>query len=270
MTTATIIPERLDEIANLPLLAGAHSDAEYGRKMCVMEAVAYVAGEPRTDHPQCACPVIAGLLRRWNDRLGTSDLANAERDRLLKPLVARLVGSRSTEEVESKRAAMLRTWTRSAPLADWIEAAGLQEHADAVRAEPENINVIRAARSAAYKKRTEAFDPMRKKVREAVMAELKKKHPAVAAAAVVAADAAAAVAADAAAAAAVAADAAADLSYSDAYWKIRSAVYDTLYATFREAIDADQRISTLRVKHEQGLLDTIDAMLNVTPESLAA
>ncbi|TXH09469.1 MAG: hypothetical protein E6R04_08085, partial [Spirochaetes bacterium] len=156
MTATLIDPARLAQIENTPLLAGAHTAPDdYGANMCVMEAVAYVAGEPNTDHPKCACPVIAGLMRRWNDRLGSGERANAERDRLLKPLVARLVGSKSTLEVEEARRAMLRDWTRSAPLADWLEAAGLQEHADAVRVAPNDLKVIREARDAAWAARSD-------------------------------------------------------------------------------------------------------------------
>jgi hypothetical protein len=52
------VTERLALIA--PLAKGAHEDHE---AMCVMEAVAFVAGEPWSDYPECACPVISAFLR---------------------------------------------------------------------------------------------------------------------------------------------------------------------------------------------------------------
>lgn len=48
------------DLDTLTLHAGRHSP---GDEMCVMEAVAYIAGEPWSDHPECACPVIATFLR---------------------------------------------------------------------------------------------------------------------------------------------------------------------------------------------------------------
>lgn len=59
MQTPTINPERLAEIQTLS--EGSHDDIERG--MCVMEAVAYVAGEPWGDAPQCACPVTGDQCR---------------------------------------------------------------------------------------------------------------------------------------------------------------------------------------------------------------
>ena len=72
-----VIQERLVGIASLG--KGSHSPTD--GEMCVMEAVAYVAGEPWSDAPKCACPVITAFLVSWNDSLPS----DAERDRLLKP-----------------------------------------------------------------------------------------------------------------------------------------------------------------------------------------
>lgn len=48
--------EKLEELKAISLQCGSHKEAQ--KQFCVMEAVAYVAGEPHSDHPQCACPVI--------------------------------------------------------------------------------------------------------------------------------------------------------------------------------------------------------------------
>jgi hypothetical protein len=71
-----------------------------------MEAVAYVAGLPLSDQPECSCPVIAAFLRSWNDGLPS----DAERDRLLKPLIPELIGTKSTHAVEDRRSYMALDW----------------------------------------------------------------------------------------------------------------------------------------------------------------
>lgn len=112
------------------LYSGAH--AANGEKMCAMEMVAFVAGEPWSDHPQCACPVIGAFMRSWND-----GLPDADRTRLLLPLVPKLVGTRSTPEVESARAWMAVDWLTRTQTVAWLRLAKLDTHADAVAALPE-------------------------------------------------------------------------------------------------------------------------------------
>ncbi|HWC30714.1 MAG TPA: hypothetical protein VG845_11600, partial [Dehalococcoidia bacterium] len=85
MPATTIVnPDRLAELKTVTLDAGGHKpDGEF----CVMEAVAYVAGEPWSDSPECASPVLGAFLRSWNDTL------DDETRQLLKPYVPRLVGT---------------------------------------------------------------------------------------------------------------------------------------------------------------------------------
>ena len=84
MNTLETIEEKL---AGITLKLGIHADREAG--MCAMEAAAYLAGEPHTDHPVCACPVLTAFMLSFND--GMAD--DADRDRWLKPLVPLMVGS---------------------------------------------------------------------------------------------------------------------------------------------------------------------------------
>ncbi|MFO1050650.1 MAG: hypothetical protein U1F36_00380 [Planctomycetota bacterium] len=65
-----------------------------------MELVAWLAGERHTDEPRSACPVIGALVRAANDLCHDPAL----RDRLLRGLAPRLVGSRADGEVEMQRA----------------------------------------------------------------------------------------------------------------------------------------------------------------------
>lgn len=69
MARPEIIKDRLEELLSgkLSLSSGAHPTREAG--MCAMEAAAYVAGEPHSDHPKCVCPVITQTLIRANDRM---------------------------------------------------------------------------------------------------------------------------------------------------------------------------------------------------------
>lgn len=91
-----VIPERLEKVLKLSLKTGSHSpDSTF----CVMEAVAYVAGEPWSDKPRCTGRVLTQVMIWWNDKLPSDE----ERTRLLSPFIARLVGTRSTEQVEDRR-----------------------------------------------------------------------------------------------------------------------------------------------------------------------
>jgi hypothetical protein len=126
MATA-IDPARLEEVNTWPIFAGSHAEAS--EKACIMEAVAFVAGEPWSDHPQCSCPVIAAFMRRWNDGIRDDEV----RTRLLRPLVPRLVGTRSSQDVEMKRAYLAIDWTIRVSAPAWLELAGLGDQATLLR-----------------------------------------------------------------------------------------------------------------------------------------
>lgn len=84
-----------------PLAPGSHPHP--GAGMCAMEMVAWLAGEPHSDDPQCACPVTAAVVRCLNDSVAT----DAEREQLLRPLVPHLVNSRASAAVEHARAMLV-------------------------------------------------------------------------------------------------------------------------------------------------------------------
>lgn len=83
-------------IEQISLAAGAHKTRDDG--MCAMEMVAWLAGEPHSDEPQCACPVLAAFVRACNDAMN-----DAQRNRFLRPLVPSLVGTRASAAVERAR-----------------------------------------------------------------------------------------------------------------------------------------------------------------------
>ena len=117
-----------ERLAALPSLsAGGHEHVDEGA--CFMEAVSYVSGEPWSDTPACACPVLGAFLRTWNDHLPT----DADRDRLLRPLVLRLAGSRSTPEVEARRHWLAMDWLVRTHAPTWLRLTpALVPHADAL------------------------------------------------------------------------------------------------------------------------------------------
>lgn len=128
-----VIEERLQKILSLSLKAGAHSpDSTF----CVMEAVAFVAGESWSDHPECACPVISAFLRSWNDGLPS----DAERDRLLKPLIPKLVNTKN-KKLEERRSLMAADWLVRVHTPAWLRLAGLTSRAENLEQLPEIISM---------------------------------------------------------------------------------------------------------------------------------
>src|SRR5207249_8950592 len=97
-TTPTL--KRTLDLDTLTLHVGAHKP---NHTFCVMEAVAYVAGEPWTDSPKCASPVLSAFLRALND-----GLPNADRQKL-KAFIPRLVDT-NNKQADERRAWMATDW----------------------------------------------------------------------------------------------------------------------------------------------------------------
>jgi hypothetical protein len=128
--TVTVDPKRLARVQAKSLKAGSHDS--WSKGACVMEAVAYVAGEPWSDHPECVCPVIGAFLRVWNDGLPS----DAERDRLLKPLIPLVLNTRNPALAE-RRSLMAADWLVRTHTVAWVRLAKLDASADALAALPE-------------------------------------------------------------------------------------------------------------------------------------
>jgi hypothetical protein len=120
--------DRWTALEKLSLQVGNHDSFEKG--MCVMEAAAYVAGEPWSDHPVCACPVITAFMIAWNDGLPN----DAERDRLLKPLITNIIDTRATPAVEERRSYLAFDWFIRVYTPKWLDLVpSLAAHAKALR-----------------------------------------------------------------------------------------------------------------------------------------
>ena len=108
----------------IELKRGGHTTREDG--MCLMEAVAFVAGEPHSDRPQCTCPVLAAFARGLNDAMD-----DELRQKHLAPLVERLVGTRDPG-LERKRAYVLVDFAVREAAAAALDAANIPHSLDSL------------------------------------------------------------------------------------------------------------------------------------------
>ena len=106
------------------LVLDANSHDPGSDRMCVMEAVAMLAGEEWSDRPQCASPVIGAFLRSWNDSLPDDDRQQ------LKQYIPRLINSRGTDDQEVERSWLATDWLVRVQAPAWLRLAGLTEQAD--------------------------------------------------------------------------------------------------------------------------------------------
>lgn len=89
---------------NVPHLSSGKHGSGSG-ELCAMEMVAFLAGESHSDRPRCTCPVIAAFTRGVNDRMN-----DETRNRILIPLLWDLIGTKSTPDVEQRRAFKFADW----------------------------------------------------------------------------------------------------------------------------------------------------------------
>jgi hypothetical protein len=84
------------------LSKGKH--ASPGEGACVMELASMLAGEPFSDRPASVCPVIAGFMRAYNDRV------DDDRRQDLYRYAAEVVGTRGAPDVEHARERRCLEW----------------------------------------------------------------------------------------------------------------------------------------------------------------
>jgi hypothetical protein len=140
--TVTVTADRLAKLDAMILTYGSHPSVDAGT--CAMEMVAYLANEPHSDHPKCACPVITRMLISANDRMQSDE----ERGTWLKPILPFVVGTRSTRAVELRRVYMAADWSVrwAAPFA--LRAVGRDDLADRLAALPRIADAASASEAA--------------------------------------------------------------------------------------------------------------------------
>ncbi len=130
-----------DRLASVTALSsGAHSAPNGEFMACVMEAAAFVAGEPWSDHPGCTRPVIGAFMRGWNDSLPSDE----DRTRLLLPFVPAIVGTKGLAALEERRSLMAADWLVRVHTPAWLRLAGLKDQAATLEALPEITSLAQA------------------------------------------------------------------------------------------------------------------------------
>jgi hypothetical protein len=145
MTTAQT---RGHQVTNPYFLSqGSHPDGDAGR--CAMEWVAYLAGEPHSDHPVCVSPVLTRFCVSLNDAMG-----DRERQKL-RPYLARTIGT-AGDGLDQRRSFMCLDWLIRTYAPAWLDLAGLAGDAKALRDLPEIVDVETARRAAPIARRARA------------------------------------------------------------------------------------------------------------------
>ncbi len=126
-----------DILEKYDLKTGSHKELSEGA--CVMELVSYLANEPWSDHPQCACPILTEYAIRINDKF------NDEHRQLLKPIIPLLLNSKVNDETQVARKRLIR-WrnvTVTYPLI--LECYKLPEFAEKLRSFKNTLEDMAAA-----------------------------------------------------------------------------------------------------------------------------
>ena len=93
------------------LSKGKHTSKEHGA--CVMELASMLADEPFSDHPASVCPVIASVLRAYNDSV------DDRRRQDLYGYASQVIGSRGSTELELLRADHVSAWVAESKSKRW-------------------------------------------------------------------------------------------------------------------------------------------------------
>jgi chemotaxis protein histidine kinase CheA len=189
--------------------------------------------------------VIAAFVRRLNDAMPNDDI----RTSLLLPLVPRLIGTRSTPEIELRRGYLAADFAARAAAPAALRAAGLDEEAQTLELLPEVVDhTATEAASAAAKAATSAAERVTDWATAKVTAKATAKATdwAASKATAKATDWATAKATTSAADRA-AASAAAKAATSAAYWAAEAAYWATAKATAAAAISAGIYESTIQL-----------------------
>lgn len=126
-----VIPERVAQLNGLAIDRGEHVAFDHGH--CAMELVSWLAGEPFSMEPACACPTITRLVTNFNKAEPTAeDLTQ------LRSLLPEIAESRSSDAEALSRSWMAMDWLARTCAPAWLKLTTvLESHAKALRDGPE-------------------------------------------------------------------------------------------------------------------------------------
>lgn len=127
LTEGTPMPHQVLDLDLLHLERGGHETPDDG--LCLLEAAAFVAGEPHTDHPASVSPVLGRVGRELNDKIGE------DRRQALKPLIPLLPGT-AGDGLDPQRSYLGLDWLVRTHTPTWLDVAGLTVDAATLRGLP--------------------------------------------------------------------------------------------------------------------------------------
>ena len=100
-----------------------------------------MAGEPHSYRPKCVDLAIADFVMCWNDFLAT----DAERNRLIKPLLPEILYTRGSNELRKRRARLVLEWSTTFVTPAALSLAGFGAAAERLRTDAslENLRAIK-------------------------------------------------------------------------------------------------------------------------------
>jgi hypothetical protein len=151
MTDTANTPRIVRELPpDFKLAHGSHDS--FAKGACAMEAVAYIAGEPHSDHPRCASPVLTSFCIRLNDRWKDDER------QLLLAVIPKLVGTRGDKARHKRQAFAIVDGLIRDLVPSILDARKWDDLADKLRALAPVVDAetSRAARTACIDVRDEA------------------------------------------------------------------------------------------------------------------
>jgi hypothetical protein len=123
----------------LVLKHGSHRNPDDG--LCLLEAAAYLAGEPHTDHPRCVSPVLASF------GIAINDAWNDNQRQALRAILPKLLNTAGGPKADLARSYLALDWLWRTYVPTFFDLVpGLVDQAHALRLMPE----ITAAWDAAW------------------------------------------------------------------------------------------------------------------------
>lgn len=112
------------DVSTITLSHGAHETRDDGT--CLMEAVAWFAGERHSDVPQCASRVLGSFGMKLNDVLP------GDKRQELRPLIPAIAGT-AGDGLDERRGYLALDWLVRVYLPTWLDLAGLDEDSGSLR-----------------------------------------------------------------------------------------------------------------------------------------